>query len=223
MAYTVLIVEDDPNINEVITEYMKEAGYIVISAVDGKLAETIINTRANIDLFILDIMLPGVSGLELLRIIRKSSIHNLKPVVVLTAIDDETTQILSFDEMADDYMTKPFSPRILVKRAEALMRRTGVEKAFLEKGSLIIDFERYEVFENGEKLMLTLREFELFGVLMNNAGKVLSRQQLLNHAWGYDYFGDERIVDVHIKNLRKKLASNPIITVKGVGYKLEVE
>ena len=223
MAYTVLIVEDDPNINEVITEYMKEAGYIVISAVDGKLAETIINTRANIDLFILDIMLPGVSGLELLRIVRKSSIHNLKPVVVLTAIDDETTQILSFDEMADDYMTKPFSPRILVKRAEALMRRTSVEKAFLEKGSLIIDFERYEVFENGEKLMLTLREFELFGVLMNNAGKVLSRQQLLNHAWGYDYFGDERIVDVHIKNLRKKLASNPIITVKGVGYKLEVE
>ncbi len=221
MSYTILVVEDDKHINEVVTEYMKDAGYVVISSQDGGMAQRTIQTNPDIDLFILDIMLPEISGLELLGLIREMEEHRKKPVVMLTAIGDEATQILSFDEMADDYVTKPFSPKVLVKRVQSLIRRSIHESSTLQYGNLLIDFDRYEVSESGERVKLTLREFELLSVLMANAGKVLSRQQLLNHAWGYHYFGDERIVDVHVKNLRKKLKSNVIATVKGVGYKLE--
>lgn len=221
MPQTILVVEDDKHINEVVTEYMKESGYIVISSADGNAALDILEQNQGINLFILDIMLPGVSGLELLGAIRGSEHHREKPVVMLTALGDESTQLLSFDALADDYVTKPFSPKILVKRVNALLRRSGGEETVLRYGDLVINYERYEVSESGERVKLTRREFELLGVLMGNEGKVLNRQQLLNHAWGYDYFGDDRIVDVHIKNLRRKLKRNVIQTVKGVGYKLE--
>jgi len=221
MPQTILVVEDDKDINEVVTEYMKDAGYMVISCSDGMTAQTVISRNRTIDLFILDIMLPSVSGLELLRQIRLDEHYREKPVLMLTALDDEATQILSFDELADDYVVKPFSPRVLVKRVETIFRfrKGGVKR--LQCGNIVLDYDRFEVFDRQEKIKLTYREFELLGTLMNNAGKVLSRQQLLNHAWGYEYFGDERIVDVHIKNLRKKLNSEAIVTVKGVGYKLE--
>ncbi|MBE6905884.1 MAG: response regulator transcription factor [Ruminococcaceae bacterium] len=221
MSYTILVVEDDKNINEVVTEYMKDAGYVVISSEDGETAQKAIQANPNIDLFVLDIMLPGISGLELLHCIRETEEHRNKPVIILTAIGDEATQLFSFDEMADDYVTKPFSPKILVKRVQSLIRRSVHESPTLQYGDLLMNFDSYEVFDFGKRVKLTLREFELLSVLMTNAGKVLSRQQLLNHAWGYNYFGDERIVDVHVKNLRKKLKSNVITTVKGVGYKLE--
>lgn len=221
MSQTILVVEDDKDINEVVTEYMKDAGFIVLSCHNGGDAQFIINQNQNIDLFILDIMLPVLNGLELLKLIRSSEYHREKLVVMLTALDDEATQILSFDELADDYVVKPFSSKVLVKRIEKLMRRQGLGHKKLQCGEIIIDYESFEVFDQQESIKLTFREFELLGSLMNNAGKVLNRQQLLNHAWGYEYFGDERIVDVHIKNLRKKLKSEAIITVKGVGYKLE--
>lgn len=220
MPQTVLVVEDDKHINEVVTEYMKESGYIVLSSLNGGEALDILTRNQGIDLFILDIMLPGVNGLELLNTIRGSEYHKEKPVIMLTALGDEATQLLSFDALADDYVTKPFSPRILVKRAEALIRRAGVEEKTLRYEDIVMDYERYEVLESGEKVKLTRREFELLGILMSNTEKVLNRQQLLNRAWGYDYFGDERIVDVHIKNLRRKFKNNIIHTVKGVGYKL---
>lgn len=220
MPQTVLVVEDDKHINEVVTEYMKESGFIALSSLDGVEALDILTRNQGIDLFILDIMLPGVNGLELLNAVRSSEHHKEKPVIMLTALGDEATQLLSFDALADDYVTKPFSPRVLVKRAEALMRRSGTEEKMLRYGNIVMDYERYEVMESGERVKLTLREFELLGILMSNTEKVLNRQQLLNRAWGYDYFGDERIVDVHIKNLRRKLKSNVIHTVKGVGYKL---
>jgi len=221
MPQTILVVEDDKDINEVVTEYMKDAGYIVISCINGITAQTAVSQNQSIDLFILDIMLPSVSGLELLRQIRSDEHHQEKPVLMLTALDDEATQILSFDELADDYVVKPFSPKVLVKRVEKLFRfrKEGVKR--LQCGNLVLDYDSFEVFDQQENIKLTYREFELLGTLMNNAGKVLNRQQLLNHAWGYEYFGDERIVDVHIKNLRKKLRSEAIVTVKGVGYKLE--
>ena len=221
MPQTILVVEDDKHINEVVTEYMKEAGYIVISVEHGGKALAALTQNANINLFILDIMLPEVSGLQLLHAIRSSDIHKEKPIIMLTALGDEATQLLSFDALADDYVAKPFSPKILVRRVNALVRRTGGEEKILQYQDIIINYERYEVLEAGEKLKLTSREFELLGALMANAGKVLNRQQLLNQAWGYDYFGDERIVDVHIKNLRKKLKGNVIATIKGVGYRLE--
>jgi two-component system response regulator VanR len=220
MAQTILVVEDDKQINEVIKEYLKEAGYIVISCENGRTALNTLNQNKSINMFILDIMLPEISGLELLQMIRTSEHHRDKPVIILTALGDEATQLLSFDELADDYIVKPFSPKVLVKRADALVRRSIGDKKILDYQEIVINYDTFEVFDQGKKISLTLREFELLGALISNAGKVLNRQQLLNRAWGYDYFGDDRIVDVHIKNLRKKLKSNAIITVKGIGYKL---
>lgn len=221
MSQTILVVEDDKDINEVVTEYMKDAGFIVLSCDNGNDAQLVLSQNKTIDLFILDIMLPGINGLELLKLVRLTDFHKEKPVIMLTALDDEATQILSFDELADDYVVKPFSPRVLVKRVEKLIRHQGDGYKRLQCGDIILDYDSYEVFDQQDKITLTYREFELLGSLMNNAGKVLNRQQLLNLAWGYEYFGDERIVDVHIKNLRKKLRSEVIVTVKGVGYKLE--
>lgn len=221
MSQTILVVEDDLNINEVVTEYMKDAGFVVLSCSHGDDARLMISRNQNIDLFILDIMLPGTDGLGLLKLIRSLGFHKEKPVVMLTALDDEATQLLSFNELADDYVVKPFSPKVLVKRVEKLLRRKGEGSKKIQCGDIMLDYDSFEVYDHQEKIALTYREFELLGVLMNHAGKVLNRQQLLNHAWGYDYFGDERIVDVHIKNIRKKLKSEIIVTVKGVGYKLE--
>ncbi|MEC1722561.1 response regulator transcription factor [Schinkia azotoformans] len=216
----ILIVEDDENIREVVAEYLKDAGYVVIVAEDGKKAYDIITTTDDIDLYILDIMLPEITGIELLKFIRKQADT---PVLMLTALDDEETQLISFNALVDDYVTKPFSPKLLVKRVESLLRRTGKIDHLLQVGPISLDVDSYSVFANGEKLTLTLKEFELLKVLMKNKGKVLSRQQLLNYAWGYDYFGDERIVDVHIKNVRKKINIKLIQTVKGVGYKIDDE
>ena len=218
MQQTILVVEDDARINEVVTEYMKDAGYMVLSVSDGDHALDIISKDGSIDLFVLDIMLPGVSGLKLLEAVRQSEYHKEAPVIMLTALSDEQTQLLSFGALADDYVTKPFSPKILVKRVEALLRRSCGENTF-EYDNIALSYESYEVTQDGERIKLTRREFEMLGAFMASAGKVLTRQQLLNQAWGYDYFGDDRIVDVHIKNLRRKLSGDLIHTIKGVGYK----
>lgn len=223
MSQTILVVEDDKHINEVIIEYLKDAGYIALSTQNGRQALHILKENKEIDLFILDIMLPEVSGLDILKEIRREEAHQEKPVIMLTALGDEATQLLSFEALADDYVVKPFSPKVLVKRVQTLFRRSGSGQKAMRCGDLELNYESFEVSDKGSRIHLTLREFELLGTLMNNVGKVLSRQQLLNHAWGFDYFGDERIVDVHIKNLRKKLDSNVIMTIKGVGYKLEEE
>lgn len=219
MPLTVHIVEDDRSINEVVCEYMKEAGFLVVSSEHGADALRTIRQRGDISLFILDIMLPEISGLELLREIRSIDAYKETPVVMLTALGDEATQLMSFDELADDYVTKPFSPKVLVRRVQALLRRGGAGEKTLRHDGIKLDYGSFEAWEGERKLSLTLREFELLGTLMQNTGKALSRQQLLNYAWGYDYFGDERVVDVHIKNLRKKLGSNVISTIIGVGYK----
>ena len=216
MLNKILVVEDDQIIREVVEEYLTEAGFLIITAEDGKTAYHIIKKDETIDLYILDIMLPEITGLELLKIIRSK---NNAPVLMLTALDDENTQSLSFDARADDYVTKPFSPKLLVKRVEALFRRAG-QANIMQVGPVTIDLDRYAAYEDGEKVILTLKELELLKVLMTNHGKVLTRQQLLNLVWGYDYFGDDRIVDVHIKNVRKKFKTNIIGTVKGVGYRI---
>jgi len=196
---------------------------MVRSSGHGGDALRMIRQNTSIDLFILDIMLPEISGLDLLKAVREMDEHREKPVVMLTALSDEATQLMSFDEMADDYVTKPFSPKVLVKRVQALLRRSGDEGKTLQYGDIVLSYDSFQVLEAGEKVKLTLREFELLGALMQNAGKVLGRQKLLDYAWSYDYFGDERVVDVHIKNLRKKLKSNVIATIKGVGYKFGEE
>jgi len=225
MAQTVMVVEDDAHIREVVLEYLKASGFRVRAAADGGAAMAVLDDaieRESIDLFILDIMLPGYTGMELLARLRGLG---RKPVIMLTALDDEYTQITSFNHNADDYVTKPFSPKVLVKRVEALLRRTGQASVQnrLAIGALALDTEAYTAYENGEMLPLTLKEYEILKILMTHEHKALSRQQLLDMVWGYDYFGDERIVDVHIKNLRKKLNRDPIVTVKGVGYRLDRE
>jgi DNA-binding response OmpR family regulator len=218
----ILVVEDDANINQVICEYLKNAGFQVVSYADGNNAKDFLQSSVKPDLCIFDIMLPGVSGLELLKIARATH-GEQTPIIILTALDDEQTQLESFDELADDYITKPFSPKILVKRVESLLRRVGGAGRRLCLGNLEIDTESYSVFDHGEIVKLTLKEFELLKTLIINHKRVLSRQKLLDIVWGYDYYGDDRIVDAHIKNLRRKLKSNIVQTVKGVGYKADEE
>lgn len=220
MSNTILVVEDDNNILEVVEEYLKDAGFNVITATDGQKAYDIIKNNEKIDLFILDIMLPVKTGIELLNVIREDK---TTPVIMLTALYDEDIQIKSFDGKADDYISKPFSPKLLVKRVEAILRRTLKQSNLLKIQNISIDVDSYEAFENEKSIVLTLKEFELLKALMNNPNRVLSRQQLLNYVWGYDYFGYDRIIDVHIKNLRKKFETDFIVTVKGVGYKINKE
>ena len=217
---TIMVVEDDKHINEVVTEYFKDAGFNLLSVENGKSAQDIIEDGIAVDLFILDIMLPEVTGLALLKSIRSIGQYKDIPVMMLTAVLDEYTQLLSFESLADDYVTKPFSPKVLVKRAEALLRRKG-GGGFkqLQNGVVSIDVDGYQAFENGEPVKLTLREFELLKIFMQNPNRAFTRQQLLDTVWGYDYYGDERIVDVHIKNLRKKFEHQVVDTVKGVGYR----
>jgi DNA-binding response OmpR family regulator len=231
----ILVVEDDTNINEVVCEYLREAGFESIPFLNGSMAkefiqktEARIQNEGKIDLFILDIMLPGLSGLTLLKFIRDNEAYCHTPVVMLTALGDEETQTAGFDGLADDYVTKPFSPKILVKRVQALLRRAGGTtvtaggaESVLRIGSISMDCQRYEVLEDSEKVALTYKEFELLKIMAQNRQKVLSRQQLLDLVWGYDYYGDDRIIDVHIKNLRKKFRTDVIVTVKGVGYKID--
>ncbi|MCL2839912.1 MAG: response regulator transcription factor [Defluviitaleaceae bacterium] len=220
LMQTIMVVEDDKHINEVVTEYLKEAGYHVLSINDGKAAQEILEKGIDVDLFILDIMLPNVTGLALLSMIRDSNRYTDISVVMLTAVVDEYTQLLSFEELADDYVTKPFSPKILVKRVQALLRRKS-RISPVPKGGVYIDTDSYLAYENGNPIKLTLREFELLKLFAQNPKLVFTRQQLLDAVWGYDYFGDERIVDAHIKNLRKKFSEQVIVTVKGVGYRLD--
>ncbi len=163
-------------------------------------------------------MLPDVNGIEVLRRFRES---NNAPAIMLTALDDEFTQLVSFECKADEYVTKPFSPLILVKRVNALIKRTFPEKLDVTIGSYSFDFDRYTVFNGMEQIILTTKEIELVKVLYENKGKVVDRQQLLNQLFGEDYFALDRTIDTHVKNIRKKLDSNFISTVKGVGYKID--
>ena len=226
MAEKIFLAEDDDAINEVVCEYLKDAGYEPVSVKDGKAASEVISSTSNISLFILDIMLPGLTGFDLLRAIRASDAYARAPVLMLTALADEVTELTSFNNQTDDFVTKPFSPKILIKRVEALLNRCGKsgsdETAVLKIGPVQVDMNGYGAYEDGRRIDLTLKELELLKVMMLHRQKVLSRQQLLDLVWGYDYFGDERVVDVHIKNLRKKLNANIIQTVKGVGYKIDV-
>jgi len=217
--YHILIVEDDKNTNQVICEFLKDADYHVTAAYDGEEAVTKFYEEP-CDLVILDIMLPKKNGMEVLKDIR--SFGNT-PVIMLTALGDEYTQIKSFDLQADEYVTKPFSPVVLVKRVAALLRRSNpIDKTTVSFEDIIADFSAYTVTKNGEHITLTTKEMEILKVLIENQGKVLTRTEILDMAWGYGSDISDRIVDTHIKNLRKKLDTNAIWTVKGIGYKFEV-
>ena len=219
MKINILIVEDEKEIREGVSEYLSEVGYNVISAEDGMQAIELFKNN-KIDLVILDIMLPKANGFVVLNKIRQES--NV-PVIMLTAMSDDYTQIMSFDEEADDYITKPFSIIVLHKRIEALLRR-GVKVSENKKwcyGDIEIDFEGYSARKNGENIDLKPKEIKLIELLLKYVGKVLTRAQILDNLWRIEEAPNDRVIDVYIKNIRKKLLLDCIVTVKGIGYKFE--
>ena len=219
MKINILIVEDEKEIREGVSEHLAEVGYSVISAEDGMQAIELFKNN-KIDLVILDIMLPKANGFVVLNKIRQES--NV-PVIMLTAMSDDYTQIMSFDEEADDYITKPFSIIVLHKRIEALLRR-GVKVSENKKwfyGDIEIDFEGYSARKNGENIDLKPKEIKLIELLLKYEGKVLTRAQILDNLWNIEESPNDRVIDVYIKNIRKKLLLDCIVTVKGIGYKFE--
>ena len=226
MSNKILIVEDDPNILEALKYNLGKEGYDTLMAVDG--VQALDMARANkLDLIILDIMLPEMSGFEVCRILRKEM---AVPIIMLTARDDEIDKVTGLDLGADDYMTKPFSVRELMARIRALIRRMEIQTVIPETprkfGDIEIDILHHTIKRAGVALNLSPKEFDLLAFLTANKGLVFSRDQLLEKVWGYDYSGDTRTVDVHIRWLREKIEDNSaetrrLITVRGVGYKFE--
>lgn len=217
---TLLIVEDDVKTNEAICEYLKSAGHETIPVYDG--AEAIRRFQEKKpDLVVLDIMLPKMTGLAVLHEIRQTS--NL-PVLMLTAIEDEYTQVQSFDEQADDYITKPFSMVLLGRRITALLRRSGqsLMPETMTFGDVTVDFSGYTARDREGKIELTPREIDLLRLFVEHRGLVLTRNQILDELWGDDNPVIDRTVDTYVKNLRKKLRLDCLVTVKGIGYKFEV-
>jgi two-component system alkaline phosphatase synthesis response regulator PhoP len=220
----ILVVEDDSSIRELLQYNLEREGFEVKTAPDGIKGLEEIETKWP-DLIILDLMLPGRDGLEIVRIMKSNSQLSAIPVIMLTAKSEEIDRILGLEMGADDYVTKPFSTREVVARIRALLRRIRTVEKDLDKkivrGSLIIDSDTYEAHLGERKLELTPKEFQLLHLLASRPGKVFTRDFLLEHVWGYDYIGDSRTVDVHIRHLRQKLEDDVIKTVRGVGYKFK--
>lgn len=216
----ILVVEDDSVINQVITEFLTEHGYSATSVTNGKEALDIFNHQS-FDLILLDIMIPEIDGLTVLQTIRQTSDV---AVIMLTALGDDITQLASFNQEISDYVVKPFSPLVLMKRIEnALKYRQIVETPSLHiTPDILIKKESLQVFYKETRISFTEKEFGILLMLGENSGKVVSREQLLIHVWGYEYFSDDRILDNHIKNIRKKLPTLPLKTIKGRGFIIEV-
>jgi DNA-binding response OmpR family regulator len=219
---TVLVVEDEASIASFVALYLKNAGYRVQTAGTGQGAMDIL-ARDRPDLIVLDLMLPDVDGIEVCRRIRRSSDI---PILMLTARDEDVDKIIGLEVGADDYLTKPFNPRELVARVKSILRRAVPERREpqerqLKHGQLAIDAGRREVRVDGKEVQLAPKEFDLLWELLDHRGLVLTRDQLLERVWGYTFAGDTRTVDVHVRQLRRKLGeASPIVTVWGVGYKV---
>jgi two-component system OmpR family response regulator len=226
MSSKIIIVEDDPNILEALKYNLGKEGYDTITAIDGVQALELARTNKP-DLIVLDIMLPKMSGFEVCRILRKEMAI---PIIMLTARDDEIDKVTGLDLGADDYMTKPFSMRELMARIRAMLRRVEIQTVIPETplsfGDLEVDTLHHVITRAGNTLNLSPKEFDLLVFLTSNKGLVFTRDQLLEKVWGYDYSGDTRTVDVHIRWLREKIEANSeepkhLITIRGVGYKFE--
>lgn len=223
-----LVVDDEPSILTLLKFNLEQSGFEVLTAENGNDALDIATTE-DLTLIVLDLMLPGMDGMDVCKTLRQEKINT--PILMLTAKDDEFDKILGLELGADDYMTKPFSPREVVARVKAILRRTNlvaaeVKDEVIKIGELEIHPDKYMVMFKGEQLVLTPKEFELILYLANHRGKVLSRDQLLNGVWDFHYDGDTRIVDVHISHLREKIEADTkqpvyIRTIRGFGYKME--
>ena len=218
----ILVVEDEKDIQNIIKAFLENAGYKVETADDGLEGINIIQ-KNKFDLILLDIMMPKIDGFVVCEMIRKNS--NV-PIIILTALTDEESQLKGFDKLADDYITKPFSMPIVLKHIEAILRRTDNSKesvGILKYKNMVLNTENYEVFVDNKKIPLTYREYEILKLFLENQGKVFTRDNILNSIWSYDYYGDDKIVNTHIKNIRKKLGYDYIETVRGVGYRIVKE
>ena len=216
----VLIVDDEIGIREVIREYCANEGYDTYEAEDGYKALSILEKNKNIDIIILDIMMPKMNGYETLKEIRN---HFSIPVIMLSARADEFDKLQSFNLGVDDYVTKPFSPKELIARIKAILNRNKQDKKEYTYKNLKIDYLGHTVKVNDKEIKLTPKEYDLLCLFVSNKGIALSRETLLSKVWGYDFFGDDRTVDTHIKMLRNNLGEyrNLVVTVRGMGYKYE--
>lgn len=219
----ILVVEDDLDIQELLKNFLQEAGYSIVLANDGVEALSIFSD-VQFDLILLDIMLPKIDGFAVCELIRKQS---QVPIIMLTALNGEEEQIRGLDMQVDDYITKPFSMPVLIRKIAVVLRRSIIsqnqEHQTVAYKNLILDLDSYSALVNGKSYELTQREFEILRELLLNQGRVLTRQILLERLWKYDFYGDERVIDTHIKNLRKKLGIDFIQTIRGVGYKIDKE
>ncbi len=220
----ILVVDDEERMRKLVRDYLSKQGYKVIEAADGEKAVEMFFDSENkdISLIILDVMMPKMDGWAVTREIRQ---YSSVPIMMLTARSEEADELQGFRLGVDEYISKPFSPKVLVARVEAILRRLNlVSSDMLEAGGISVDKQAHEVRSDGELLDLSFKEFELLTYFMENQGIALSREKILNNVWNYDYFGDARTIDTHVKKLRAKLGKKEdyIRTVWGIGYKFEV-
>ncbi|EPF09117.1 MULTISPECIES: response regulator transcription factor [Bacillus] len=217
--YQILVVEDDQEIQELIKQFLMTQQYKVIVASDGLEGMKQFN-KQSFDLILLDVMMPNLNGFEVAKMIRSQS--NI-PIIMLTALEEEQDQMKGFDLGIDDYITKPFSFHVLMRRVEAVLRRSNnqsTDNHFVFR-ELHVDGDAYKVYVNKTEVPLTTKEFEILQLLLQNEKKVLTRENIVEKIWGYEYAGDTRMIDTHMKNIRKKLDIPYIKTVKGIGYKID--
>lgn len=219
----ILVVDDESRMRKLVRDFLVKKDFEVLEAADGEAAVDIFYAERDISLVILDVMMPKMDGWEVCREIRKNS---KVPIIMLTAKSDERDELLGFELGVDEYISKPFSPKILTARVDAIIRRTYMvdSSEILREGSIELDKAAHTVKINGEEIDLSFKEFELLLYFIDNKGIALSREKILNNVWNYDYFGDARTIDTHVKKLRKKMgeSGDMIKTIWGMGYKFEV-
>ena len=217
----ILVVDDESRMRKLVHDFFARQGYAVLEAENGEKALDVFFEEKNISLIILDVMMPKMDGWQVCREIRQ---YSKVPIIMLTAKSDEQDELLGFELGVDEYISKPFSPKILVARAEAILRRTNdTPEEALEIGGILLDRTAHSVKIDGEKIDLSVKEFELLEYFLMNRGVALSREKILNNVWNYDYFGDARTIDTHVKKLRSKMGEKGeyIKTIWGMGYKFE--
>lgn len=218
----ILVVDDESRMRKLVKDFLVKNNYDVLEAGDGEAAEEIFFNEKDIALIVLDVMMPKLDGWQVCRDIRQ---YSKVPIIMLTAKSDEKDELLGFELGVDEYISKPFSPKILVARVEAILRRTNqlTKSEILTCGGIEIDKAAHQVLIDGEEIDLSYKEFELLTYFVENKGIALSREKILNSVWNYDYFGDARTIDTHVKKLRSKMGEkgDMIKTIWGMGYKLE--
>lgn len=219
----ILVVDDEPRLRKLVKDFLVKSNYVVVEAADGEQALDVFYADKDISLIILDVMMPKMDGWQVCREIRA---YSKVPIIMLTAKGEERDELLGFELGVDEYITKPFSPRVLVARVEAVLRRiASTETETVEAGGIVLDTNAHVVTVDGKNIDLSMKEFELLEYFIKNRGVALSRDKILNNVWNYDYFGDARTIDTHVKKLRCKMGQKGdyIKTIWGMGYKFETD